>query len=146
MHLASPLLALGHDIGEVVRPQTQRRENGGSNNRRFFLPFEEMRHCVTLRYTNMLTLLFFPRAIPPHMFIDDLTTFRISARLKKTQLANLCGIDRVTVTRIERHDRTTIETAGKIIDVLNEHHFSKNGKTPLNANVVITPRSRYGTQ
>lgn len=77
------------------------------------------------------------------MYFDDLTTYRIKARLKQTELASLIGMSRDTVVRIEKHKKSTHETLGKVVDALNAHHF--NGiKQPLDEKSVLTNTSRFG--
>ena len=62
------------------------------------------------------------------MFIDDLTTFRIRARLTIAELAKLSGVSRDTVSRIEKHKPSSLVTLCKIVDVLNTVYFTAAGE------------------
>ena len=78
------------------------------------------------------------------MYYDELKTHRITARLKIATLARMCGVNRATIARIEKHHPTTIETGSIIVDKLNEHYFAKPWRGALEPNAVLTKKSRFG--
>lgn len=77
------------------------------------------------------------------MYYDDLESHRIEAGLRIKELADLAGVDRTTITRIERHHKSSAETLSKVVTALNDAYFEKRGKT-LNPQIVITQKSRFG--
>lgn len=76
-------------------------------------------------------------------FFDDLRTFRVKAGLTVSALARGCGLDRGTVTRAEKHQPLRPEHNMRIINFLNETHYSKNGH-PIDPAAVLSNVSRYG--
>lgn len=79
----------------------------------------------------------------PAVYIDNLKTLREGAGIRKTALATAAGVSRDTVTRVEKHHRSTKETCVSIIHALNKLHYSSNGR-PLDPEVEISGVSRHG--
>lgn len=77
------------------------------------------------------------------MYYDDLASHRIDAGLRVKELADLAGIDRTTISRVEKHHQSTPETLSKIVTALNDRHYDMRGKT-LDFHKVVTKKSRYG--
>jgi len=76
-------------------------------------------------------------------YFDTLTTCRQKAGIRISELAARVGIDRTTIKRAEKHYNCRWETLAKIINGLNELHYTKNGGE-LDPSRVITENSRFG--
>lgn len=75
------------------------------------------------------------------MFIDDLTTLRIRARLTIAELAKLAEVSRDTISRIEKHKPSSLVTLCKIIDALNAVYFINAGE--MLTDDKVTKTSKY---
>jgi transcriptional regulator with XRE-family HTH domain len=78
-----------------------------------------------------------------YAYFDDLHTRRQRAGLTVSELAKAAGIDRGTITRAERHHACRYETLVKLVNVLNEKFFSRNGAS-LSPETEISHTSRFG--
>lgn len=76
-------------------------------------------------------------------YFDDLKTYRERAGLRKSELADKTGLDRGTIHRAEKHYNCMYESLAKIVNTLNEVHYTENGKA-LDVNLAITETSRFG--
>lgn len=76
-------------------------------------------------------------------FFDNLKTIRERAGIRVSALAKAAGLDRGTISRIEKHSNSTPPTLHSIVNALNELHYN-NGKSPISYNDVVTEISKYG--
>lgn len=73
-------------------------------------------------------------------YFDSLQTIRERAGVRVSSLAKSAGVDRSTITRIEKHHNSTPETLHSIINALNNN---KSVDT-LDYEDVVTETSEYG--
>lgn len=76
-------------------------------------------------------------------YFDTLRTLREKAGIRLSALAKASGLDRGTISRVEKHENSTPTTLNAIINALNNLHYNKNGAA-LSYEDVVTEKSRYG--
>lgn len=76
-------------------------------------------------------------------YFDDLKTIRERAGIRVSALARAAGIDRGTIARVEKHNKSTAATLHSIVNALNELHYN-NGTSPISYNDVVTETSKFG--
>jgi len=73
-------------------------------------------------------------------YFDSLKTIRERAGIRVSVLAKSAGVDRSTITRIEKHHNSTPETLHSIINALNSNKSVGN----LEYEEVVTETSKFG--
>lgn len=76
-------------------------------------------------------------------YIDTLKTIRVNAGIRIVDLAKASGLDRGTISRVEKHYSATPETLNAIINTLNKLYYRRIRSVILYDDVV-TKVSRYG--
>lgn len=76
-------------------------------------------------------------------FFDDCKTFRQRAGLTISELARAAGVDRTTISKIEKHHAARYETLMCVINALNSSHYAANGAA-VDPSVVLSMTSRFG--
>lgn len=78
------------------------------------------------------------------LYFDDLKTLRERAGIRKSALAKAAGLDRGTITRVEKHHNSTSPTLNAIVNALNTLYYSDKGESPISYDDVVTETSRFG--
>jgi len=73
-------------------------------------------------------------------FFDSLETVRERAGVRVSTLAKDAGVDRSTITRIEKHYNSTPETLHSIINALNNYKSVND----IKYEEVVTEISKFG--